>query len=133
MFERFIARQPIFDQRLKVVAYELLFRASSRNVFEPRQNAATSVIVDSTMLFDLQTLTGVAKAFINVDDAALLQRAPRLLPKERVVIEILETVNPTDEVFAACRELREEGYTLALDDFADQPKWQPLVDLATFL
>ena len=133
MLERFIARQPIFDQRLKVVAYELLFRASSRNVFEPRQNASSSVIVDSTMLFDLQTLTGSAKAFVNADDSALLHGAPRLLPKDRVVIEVLETVVPTPEIVKACKELCDAGYTLALDDFLDQPKWKPLVDLATFL
>jgi EAL and modified HD-GYP domain-containing signal transduction protein len=102
MFERFIARQPIFDQRLKVVAYELLFRANSRNVFEPRPNASSSVIVDSTMLFDLQTLTGPAKAFVNVDETALLQGAPKLLPKDRVVVEVLETVSPTREIVDAC-------------------------------
>lgn len=133
MLERFIARQPIFDQRLKVIAYELLFRASSRNVFEPRQNASSSVIVDSTMLFDLQTLTGPAKAFVNADGTALLQGAPRLLPKDRVVIEVLESVVPTPEIVKACKDLHDDGYTLALDDFMDQPKWAPLVDLATFL
>jgi c-di-GMP-related signal transduction protein len=133
MFERFIARQPIFDQRMKVVGYELLFRASSRNVFEPRPNASSSVMVDSTMLFDLQTLTGPAKAFVNADDSALLQGAPRLLPKERVVVEVLETVVPTPEIVSACKELREAGYTLALDDFLDQPKWEPIIDLASIL
>lgn len=133
MFERYIARQPIFDHRLRVFGYELLFRASSRNVFERRDNAANSVIVDATMLFDLQTLTGPAKAFINVDEKALLQGAPRLLPKDRVVIEVLESVAPTPDVIQACNELRDAGYVFALDDFLDQPKWQPLVELATFL
>lgn len=133
MLERFIARQPIFDQRLKVMAYELLFRASARNVFEPRENASSRVFVDANMLFDLQTLTGAAKAFLNADETALLQGAPRLLPKDRIVIEVLETVVPTREIVEACKQLHEEGYVLALDDFLDQPKWQPLVDLAAFL
>lgn len=133
MFERYIARQPIFDQRAKVVAYELLFRASARNVFEHRENASSSVIVDSIMLFDLQTLTGAAKAFINADETALLRGAPKLLPKERIVVEVLESVSPTPEVVKACKELTEAGYILALDDFLDQPKWRPLVDLATYL
>jgi c-di-GMP-related signal transduction protein len=133
MFERYIARQPIFDQRMKVVAYELLFRASARNVFEFRENASSSVIVDATMLFDLQTLTGPAKAFVNADESALVRGAPKLLPKDRIVIEILETVLPTPDVVKACKELTEIGYVLALDDFLDQPKWQPLFDLATYL
>jgi c-di-GMP-related signal transduction protein len=133
LYERFIARQPIFDERLKVFAYELLFRAGPQNVFQPRKEASSSVIVDSATLFDLQTLTGHAKAFINVDESAILSGAARLLPANRIVVEILETVSPTPEVIQACAELCEAGYTLALDDFGDHPKWEPLLRLVKFL
>jgi c-di-GMP-related signal transduction protein len=134
LHEKFIARQPIFDQRLKVFAYELLFRSGPQNIFQPRKEASSSVIVDSATLFDLQTLTGpFAKAFINVDEAAILRGAARLLPPERIVVEVLETVAPTPEVVQACTELRGSGYTLALDDFVDHPKWAPLIPLAKFL
>lgn len=133
MYERFIARQPIFDQRLRVFAYELLFRGGPQNVFQPRKDASSSVIVDSTTLFDLETLTGPAKAFVNADETALLQGALRLLPPDRVVVEILETVSPTPEVVAACADLCNSGYILALDDFVDHPKWQPLIPLTKYL
>lgn len=133
MYERFIARQPIFDERLKVFAYELLFRAGPQNVFQPRKEASSSVIVDSATLFDLQTLTGHAKAFINADESALLRGAPRLLPAERIVVEALETVPPTREVVEACADLCAAGYMLALDDFSGDPKWDPLVHHAKFL
>jgi c-di-GMP-related signal transduction protein len=134
LHERFIARQPIFDQRLKVFAYELLFRAGPENVFQPRKEASTSVIADSATIFDLQTLTGPgAKAFINADQSALLRGAPRLLPPQRIVVEILETVSPTPEVVQACTDLCNSGYVLALDDFADHPRWEPLIPLAKFL
>ncbi len=86
-------------------------------MFQPWKDASSSVIVESTMLFDLQTLTGSAKAFINADQNALLQGAVKLLPPDRIVVEILETVVPTPEVVAACADLRESGYVLGLDDF----------------
>jgi EAL and modified HD-GYP domain-containing signal transduction protein len=133
VYERFIARQPIFDQRLRVFAYELLFRAGPKNVFQPWKDASCSVIVDSMMLFDLQTLTGHAKAFINADQSALLQGAVKLLPPDRIVVEILESVDPAPDIVAACADLRNAGYVLALDDFVDHPKWQPLLALAKFL
>jgi len=133
LYERFIARQPIFDERLKVFAYELLFRAGPQNIFQPRKEASSSVIVDSATLFDLQTLTGHAKAFINVDESAILRGAVRLLPANRIVVEILETVSPTPAVLQACTDLCSAGYTLALDDFVDHPKWEPLVQLVKFL
>ncbi len=133
MHERFIARQPIFDKLLQVYAYELLFRGGPQNFFQPSRNASSSVIADSVTLFDLQNLTGNARAFMNVDELALRLGAPRLLPPDRIVVEILETVNPTDEIVAICRDLRSAGYVLALDDFVDHPKMAPLVELVQFL
>ena len=117
MYEKFIARQPIFDDKLKLFAYELLFRASDKNVFQSRPEASSSIIVDSVTLFDLQALLGHAKAFINLDEGALQRGAARLLPPDRVVVELLETVVPSPEVVQQCRDLCASGYLLALDDF----------------
>jgi len=133
LYEKFIARQPIFDEKLKLFAYELLFRASPENCFRPQKEASSGLIVDSTMLFDLQMLTGNAKAFINVDLSALLRGAARLLPPNRVIIEILETITPTPEVVQLCQELRSSGYVLALDDYIGHPKWDVLLPLVKFL
>jgi len=131
--EKFIARQPIFDRRLRVFAYELLFRGGPQNAFRPYANASASVIADSITLFDLQLLTGHARAFVNVDELALRLGAPRLLPPNRIVVEILETVQPTGEILAICRGLREAGYFFALDDFVDAPHSHPFIELAHFL
>ena len=133
MTDRFIARQPIFDSRLKVFAYELLFRSGPENFFRPGLARADDVIVNSTMLLDMQQLVGNTLAFINVDAAALMREAPRLLSPGKVVIEILETIQPDDKVVAACRALAADHYVLALDDFIDEPKWQPLVPMVRYL
>jgi EAL and modified HD-GYP domain-containing signal transduction protein len=133
MHEKFIARQPIFDTRLRVYAYELLFRGGPQNFFQPYISASASVIADSITLFDLQMLTGDARAFVNVDELALRLGAARLLPVDRIVIEILETVKPTEGNIQHCRELRAAGYQLALDDFMDEPAMAPMVEMAQFL
>lgn len=133
MTEKFIAKQAIFDGALNVFAYELLFRGSKVNRFEPDVIASQSVIVDSTMVFDMERLIGPAKAFVNVDEKSLLSEAPRLLDPRRVVLELLETVNPGMEVHEACRELRRAGYELALDDFVGGDKWTALLPLVNFL
>src|SRR6202161_1544691 len=133
MLEKFIARQPIFDDKLKLFGYELLFRASSENVFRPYKAASEILIVDSTSLFGLQSLTGHAKAFVNLDLLALQRGTARLLPPNQIVLEILESITPTKEVVQLCAELCNEGYTLALDDYVGHPKWEPLLPLAKFL
>ncbi len=133
MHEKFIARQPILDTHLRVFAYELLFRGGPQNAFQPFANAASSVIADSITLFDLEMLTGRARAFVNVDEMALRLGAPRLLPADRIVVEVLETVKPTEQVLEACRALCSSGYQLALDDFLDSVELAPLVEFARYL
>src|SRR5579872_1056078 len=133
MLEKFIARQPIFDDKLKVFAYELLFRASSKNVFHPYKDASDRLVVDSSMLFGLQSLIGHTKAFVNLDLRALQRGTARLLPPDQVVIEILESIPPSQEVVQLCAALCREGYTLALDDYVGHPKWEPLLPLVKFL
>jgi c-di-GMP-related signal transduction protein len=133
MHERFIARQPIFDTRLRVYAYELLFRRGAKNFYQPASNTSPGLNAESISLADLIILTGPARAFMNVDELALRLGAPKLLPADRIVVEILETVQPTEEIVRICRDLRAAGYLLALDDFVDSPGLEPLIELAEFL
>jgi c-di-GMP-related signal transduction protein len=137
MNEKFIAPQPIFDDKLKLLAYELLFRSGPENFFKPQKEVSSSVIVDSAMLFDLQMLTGSAKAFINLDLSALRRGTARLLPFNRVIIEILENIDPTPEVVELCKDLCKDlcagGYTFALNDYVGHAKWEPLLPLVKFL
>jgi EAL and modified HD-GYP domain-containing signal transduction protein len=130
--ETFIARQPIFDRRQQVYAYELLFRSSLENVFtgqDPNQ-ASSKVIADSFFLLGLEFLTGGKKAFINVTRDVLVKEYITLLPQGSIGVEILETVEPELEVIEACKKLKQAGYLLALDDFVYQERYRQLMDLA---
>ncbi len=133
--EHFIARQPIFDTKGRVYAYELLFRSGLHNYFDcdDADHAAASVIANSALLFGLNEMTGNAKAFINCTRKVLLEDYMTVLPKERAVIEILEHVEPDAEVIAACKRLKEQGYILALDDFVYQKNYEPLLELADII
>jgi c-di-GMP-related signal transduction protein len=133
--DSFIARQPIFDARQKVYGYELLFRSGLDNVFrgaDPDQ-ATSKVLTDSLSLFSMSTLTGGKRGFINITRDILLRDYVYLIPKEQIVVEVLETVRPDGEVVEACRRLKEAGYLLAMDDFVYSEDYRPLVDLADFI
>ena len=133
--ERFIARQPVFDRRLRVFGYELLFRESLLNAFPAvsGDHASAHVISDTCFLFDLATYAGGKKAFINVTSEVLRKGYVTILPKDLAVVEILESVEPTSEIIAACGELKQAGYLLALDDFRDLPCWKPLLPLCDMI
>ena len=129
---RFIARQPIFDRRQAVFAYELLFRSSFENYFNASDGdrASSDVIESSLLVFGLDRLLGGHRAFVNVTRRVLLEDLVYLLPAARVVVELLEEIQPDAEVLAACRRLKRAGYTIALDDYVHRSDLEPLVALA---
>jgi EAL and modified HD-GYP domain-containing signal transduction protein len=50
-----------------------------------------------------------------------------------VVVEVLESVEPTEAVVAACDQLKRAGFTIALDDFVPNEKSLPLVPFADII
>lgn len=133
--EHFIARQPIFDQKGKVYAYELLFRSGLHNYFDAddQDQAAASVIANSSLLFGLNEMSGGSKVFINCTRKVLVEDFMTILPKEQAVVEVLEHVTPDAEVIEACRRLKKQGYILALDDFVYHDNFEPLLELADII
>ncbi|MEP6654014.1 MAG: HDOD domain-containing protein [Myxococcales bacterium] len=132
----FVARQPIFDTRRRVVAYELLFRSSMDNWFPPGtdgDHASSRVIADVLTTFNLHALTGGKKAYVNVTRRVLCEGLYSVLPPKRTVIELLETIEGDAKVVAAVRNARAAGYEIALDDFVESPTTAPLVALAQVL
>ena len=132
--EKFIARQPILDVNQEVCAYELLFRSGVENYFSHSDGdqATTQLIVNSMLLFGMEAVTGRAQAFINFTRSILLDGSASLLPREKVVVEVLEDINPDRQVLEACAKLKKEGFTLALDDYVGQEQFVhllPIVDV----
>ena len=133
--EHFIARQPIFDTKGRVYAYELLFRSGLHNYFDcdDQDHAAASVIANSNLLFNLSEMTGSTKAFINCTRRVLLEDLMTTLPRQQAVVEVLEDIEPDEDLIAACQRLKQQGYTLALDDFVYHKNFEPLLALADII
>lgn len=124
--EAFVGRQPIVDRDGRVVAYELLFR-SSRTAqvadFSEKNLAALRVIANTFATLGEEAVLGGHLGFFNVTREVLFADAIFALPKDRVVVELLEEIEPDREVAERCRTLREAGYRIALDDWVlDDPR-----------
>ncbi len=114
----FMARQPIFNRQGTVTAFELLFRDSTgKSVGELTSQQEAAAIAQSVLDIGLDTLVGENRAFINIPLELLSHPALLLLPPKRVVLEILEDVEPTAELIETMKSLKSKGYTIALDDF----------------
>jgi EAL and modified HD-GYP domain-containing signal transduction protein len=131
---RYAARQPILNHNEKVCGYELLFRDGPEAYFSIcDSDAATKSIFDTATLLGLDVLCGGQCAFINCTREILLKDYVTLLPPEKVVVEILGTVPPDEQVRAACGRLKRSGYRIALDTFATSDARESLTDFADMI
>ena len=127
----YLGRQAIYDANKKLVAYEILFRNSTINKFSADidEEKATMKLISNCNTIGLDKLTNNKKAFINFPQGSLLKDVATLLPKNIVVIEILETVEPNRDVITYLTELKKKGYKIALDDVIDNNKVNEFKDL----
>jgi c-di-GMP phosphodiesterase len=132
----FVARQPIFDDHDRLYAYELLYRSGAQQNWAngmSAQQMCTDTVIHALLSIGLAPLTSGTLAFVNMTRDFLVQHLYELFDPKTVVIELLETVEPDEEVVAACRRLVNAGYTLALDDFVNAPGYEPLLKLASII
>jgi c-di-GMP-related signal transduction protein len=130
---RYVARQPIMDRHAHVHGYELLFRAGREAAFRGDGDLATRTMLDNTVMFGLERLTGGLPAFVNCTRESLIGDLVNVLPPSMTVLEILESLEPTPDLIAACRKLKCDGFRLALDDFVWESKFEPLVEVADYI
>jgi EAL and modified HD-GYP domain-containing signal transduction protein len=117
--EVYIGRQAVLDAHGHVVGYELLYRRRGDDRAAGRADAeATRSVVSAAMLeFGLEHIVRDGVAFVNVTRDFLAAGLHRALPAERVVLEVLEDEVVDDHLVELLREVRAEGYRLALDDY----------------
>jgi EAL and modified HD-GYP domain-containing signal transduction protein len=131
-----LARQPIFDTVGAVIGYELLYRRTVTDTAAggvEHSVMGADILVNACLNIGLEQLTSRRPAYLNFTREMLLGRVYTLLPSDAVVIELLENVEPDEEVEVACEELVHAGYTLALDDFVWSESYSRLLELTTIV
>ncbi|WP_460313838.1 EAL and HDOD domain-containing protein [Aliiglaciecola aliphaticivorans] len=121
------ARQPIFDRSCKMVASEILYRgdifnsdSDDKDLIATRDllvNVCTSVF-NTNINLDLPMLVNVDMGFLDSDYFFPI-------PPHNLIFEILETVEPSEDVLKRIAELRRLGYQFALDDYVLEPSKFP--------
>ncbi|MDF2179750.1 EAL domain-containing protein [Aliiglaciecola sp. CAU 1673] len=130
----YVARHPILDSDKNVFAYELLFRDGRKNCFpDIRPDEATSKIITASHLtLGLEDIACHKTSFINFHKETLLHGFPTMLDPETVVVELVESIPTDSNMVTACKQIKDMGYRLALDEHNFDPKWDvflPYVDI----
>ncbi|MFV0517873.1 MAG: EAL and HDOD domain-containing protein [Aminipila sp.] len=131
----YIARQPIFDKLSDIIAYELLYRDSdSKTAHITDADIATlQVIMGSTLIASFDELVNNKRAFINFTKNLILNDTPEIFPYPYITVEILEDIIPDAKFIHKLKDLKDKGYTLALDDFTLDYKYKSIIDLVDIL
>jgi EAL and modified HD-GYP domain-containing signal transduction protein len=128
----FVGRQPILSPKMQTIGYEVLYRNCElgQAIFSDEDVATATVLLNTYLDIGLEHVVGSHLAFLNIPKQFLLKRYCEALPKNRVVLEIIENVAPTPQVIEALTSLAQQGYTIALDDFEYHDRYRPFLELA---
>lgn len=132
MKDIYIARQAIYNRKMGVFAYELLYRSSATNQAPKTFDgtiATTEVLLNAFVEIGIVNLVGRHKAFINLPQSYFINPTPMPFEPGQVVLEILENLEVDDQLIQAVKDLKAKGYTLALDDYVFEPRWDPIIKL----
>lgn len=130
----YIARQPILNSEQKTVGYELLFRDGPNNTFpDIDPELATNRLLSEHFLATHYSTIGDKLGFVNFPYQSLVNLVPTLFPKDNLVIEILESCEPTAELLAAIKKMSKAGYIIALDDFVPRKEWLPFLPYTSII
>jgi EAL and modified HD-GYP domain-containing signal transduction protein len=130
---RYIARQPIMDQRGSVHGYALLFDTASNGIIDGRSRDAARAILDDAVLIGLERLTGGLPAFLRCTSEALIEQLVTVLPAATTILGIPESVKVSPHVVDACRDLKDAGFRIALVDYTAPEQAHPLLELADYV
>ena len=133
---QFLAKQPIFDSSQDVMGYELLYRDSEKNAFPAGmtdEEASARMFYETALFHGINSVTEKRKAFVNLCDKSVLRKIPNLIPRDNLIIEIVERSCVDDSTVSAIAELHKLGYVFALDDYDFEKKWQRLSSYISYV
>jgi EAL and modified HD-GYP domain-containing signal transduction protein len=127
-----LARQPILDTHLQVVAYELLYRPlpplDQLAQALCGDQATRDVMVSAFQDLGIEQVTGGLPAYINFTEHWL--QNPPLLAPDTLVAEVIEYTQANAQNLDALQRLKRYGYRIALDDFSASPQQLAMLSMA---
>ena len=115
--EFYLGRQPMLDRNQALFGYELLFRNAPVGPANITSDiGATAAVIAHASQLGMEKVIGDALGFVNVDADVIMSDIFGFLPREKVVLEIVETMEATPPVLSRMADLVSHGFSFALDD-----------------
>ncbi|MES2076063.1 MAG: EAL domain-containing protein [Pseudomonadota bacterium] len=133
--EFYLGRQPILDRNQALFGYELLFRNAPVGPANISSDlSATATVIAHAAQLGMEKVIGDALGFVNVDADVIMSDIFSFLPREKVVLEVVETMKVSQPVLNRMAELVGLGFSFALDDVTlDTGHVQALLPLVEYI
>lgn len=131
-----IGRQPIVNSQQEIIGYEFFFRNDQNGANAPfEEDIQTCAKILSTTMDEMHEnwLLGQQLAFINVDRVMLSSVFLELMPAEKTVLEVVNSVEVTAEIIERCRELKTNKFKIALDNPQHHTQLEALIPYADYI
>jgi EAL and modified HD-GYP domain-containing signal transduction protein len=121
--EFYLGRQPILDRNQAMFGYELLFRNAPVGPAQiTSELSATAAVISHASQLGMEKVIGDGFGFVNVDADALMSDILVFLPRDKIVLEIAESMAMTPPLIGRLTELASQGFSFALKTIARDTK-----------
>jgi Predicted signal transduction protein containing EAL and modified HD-GYP domains len=110
--EILVARQPVFDRREQLYGYDLVLRHPWTD--SPDSPLPEQLVADAFLGIGIDQIAEGRRAFLSVDRDMLVGGAVRLLPADRVVLQMDGSLRPDNTLLEACHQLVWSGYRFSV-------------------
>jgi c-di-GMP phosphodiesterase len=132
-----LARQPIFDPKLKTVGYELLFRDGScggdSKPCEDTTRTTSLVLADTLAEFGLEMVVGHLPAWVKFPCEYLIENLPIPIGPKALVIQVNADVANNEEALERLRALKHQSYRIVFEANGFDPTLAEVLKIASIV
>ena len=136
MRERYIVRQPIKNSKNQITAYELLYCGENQAYGNSDDSVNEFAVADTIYSFLMQNVDKSLKDavhFMTFTTTLLMKKTPNLFEKDRLVIQIDDSVVIHPLALRFVQQYARDGYQIAVNEFQFAPRYLSLIDFIDYI
>lgn len=131
--DRCVVRQAIKEKQSgKIIGYELIFQGGKDSMYNSSEASAADTISDFLVANSAKIIND-GLMFVTFTPSLLLRNTPKMFGKDKVIIQIEDTVIIHPLAMPLIKKYCEAGYRFAINDFQFTPKYFSMLDYAAYV
>lgn len=135
--QKIVGRLPVLDRSQHIIGYELLLRSKVLPKVK-KPDTALQLMQDEALIrcladLNIERMLENKFAFVSISSAMLESPLLSKLPSSGVVLAVRPDLTKLEDILLRCRELRSQGFRIALDDFELKRELSAFLPIASYV